>query len=114
MPNSICFPILGNRYRSEEEQFFFSSLQEDPRLASLVFESEPTNPYDPNAIKVIAVTPDGTRYHLGYVPRNMTIQLHNAFSSSTILDRELIPNSNIVLVTLRLEAEPEADPEEAA
>ena len=34
-------------------------------------ESEPTNPYDPNAIKVLA--PDG--HHVGYVPKDMTDEI---------------------------------------
>ena len=36
-------------------------------------EAEPTNIYDPNAIKVLA--PDG--HHLGYVPANMTSEIRN-------------------------------------
>ena len=34
-------------------------------------ESEPTNTYDPNAIKVLA--PDG--HHVGYVPSNLTAEI---------------------------------------
>lgn len=36
-------------------------------------EAEPTNSYDPNAIKVLA--PDG--HHLGYVPADMTSDIRN-------------------------------------
>jgi len=36
-------------------------------------EAEPTNVYDPNAIKVLA--PDG--HHLGYVPKDMTSEIRN-------------------------------------
>lgn len=36
-------------------------------------EAEPTNAYDSNAIKVLA--PDG--HHLGYVPADMTSEIHN-------------------------------------
>ena len=36
-------------------------------------EPEPTNEYDPNAIKVLA--PDG--HHLGYVPKDMTSEVRN-------------------------------------
>lgn len=35
-------------------------------------EAEPTNDYDPNAIKVLA--PDG--HHVGYVPKDMTEEVH--------------------------------------
>lgn len=37
-------------------------------------EPEPTNPYDPNAIKVVVVTAIGPR-HVGYVPRELAAQL---------------------------------------
>lgn len=36
-------------------------------------EAEPTNPYDTNAIKVLA--PDG--HHVGYVPKDMTAEVRN-------------------------------------
>jgi hypothetical protein len=36
-------------------------------------EAEPTNAYDPNAIKVLA--PDG--HHVGYVPKDMTEEIRN-------------------------------------
>ena len=36
-------------------------------------EAEPTNAYDPNAIKVLA--PDG--HHIGYVPADMTSEIRN-------------------------------------
>ena len=36
-------------------------------------EAEPTNTYDPNAIKVLA--PDG--HHIGYVPADMTSEIRN-------------------------------------
>ena len=37
-------------------------------------EAEPTNPYDKNAIKILA--PDG--HHVGYVPKDMTAEVLNA------------------------------------
>jgi hypothetical protein len=36
-----------------------------------VLEAEPTNPYDPNAIKILAH--DGN--HVGYVPKDMTAEV---------------------------------------
>jgi hypothetical protein len=39
-------------------------------------EAEPTNAYDPNAIKVLA--PDG--HHVGYVPKDMTAEVRNNFT----------------------------------
>jgi hypothetical protein len=39
-------------------------------------EPEPSNPHDPNAIKVIAE--DG--HHVGYVPKDMTAQIRRYFT----------------------------------
>ena len=39
-------------------------------------EAEPTNAYDPNAIKVLAA--DG--HHVGYVPKDMTAEVRNNFT----------------------------------
>ena len=36
------------------------------------FEEEPSNPYDPNAIKVYLTFVEGEEHHFGYVPKNMT------------------------------------------
>jgi single-stranded-DNA-specific exonuclease len=38
-------------------------------------EPEPDNPYDPNAIKVIIALPDGTKAHVGYLPRDLAKQV---------------------------------------
>ena len=46
-------------------------------------EPEPTNEYDPNAVKVLIAVPDGNRwYHVGYVPKK-----------ETALAKELIANN---------------------
>lgn len=47
----------------------------DDHLGEFVatMEPEPTNPYDPNAIKILANNGD----RIGYVPRDMTDEVHN-------------------------------------
>lgn len=56
----VRFHIAGIEYRGNLDNY----------LGEFVgtFEAEPTNKYDPNAIKILA--PDG--HHVGYVPKDMT------------------------------------------
>jgi len=61
----IEFDIAGMSYRDNIDDYigeFKGTL-----------EAEPTNTYDPNAIKVLA--PDGR--HVGYVPKDMTSEIRN-------------------------------------
>ena len=60
----VEFNIAGMSYRDNIDNYlgeFHGTL-----------EPEPTNPYDSNAIKVLA--PDG--HHVGYVPKDMTEEVH--------------------------------------
>jgi len=56
----VRFNIAGIEYRDNIDEYLGESVG--------VLESEPTNHYDPNAIKVL--TADG--HHVGYVPKDMT------------------------------------------
>lgn len=61
----IEFPVSGMSHRDNIDDYlgeFKGTL-----------EAEPTNTYDPNAIKVLA--PDG--HHVGYVPAEMTSEIRN-------------------------------------
>lgn len=62
----VRFHIAGIEYRGNLDNY----------LGEFVgtFEAEPTNKYDPNAIKILA--PDG--HHIGYVPRDMTAEVRQA------------------------------------
>ena len=65
-PDIIEFDIAGMSYRENIDDYlgeFKGTL-----------EAEPTNAYDPNAIKVLA--PDG--HHVGYVPKDMTSEVRNS------------------------------------
>ena len=59
----VRFHIAGIEYRGNLDNY----------LGEFVgtFEAEPTNKYDPNAIKILA--PDG--HHVGYVPKDMTAEV---------------------------------------
>ena len=56
----VRFNIAGIEYRDNIDEYLGESVG--------VLEAEPTNPYDPNAIKIL--THDG--HHVGYVPKDMT------------------------------------------
>ena len=57
------FPIAGMTYRGDLSNYYGEHRG--------TLESEPTNPYDANAIKILAE--DG--HHVGYVPKNVTRQI---------------------------------------
>ena len=59
----VRFNIAGIEYRDNIDEYLGESVG--------VLEAEPTNPYDPNAIKILAH--DGN--HVGYVPKDMTAEV---------------------------------------
>ena len=59
----VRFCIAGIEYRDNIDEYLGESVG--------VLEAEPKNPYDPNAIKILAH--DG--HHLGYVPKDMTAEV---------------------------------------
>ena len=61
--NILEFDIVGMTYREGIEKYMGEY--------EGTLEPEPTNPYDANAIKILA--PDG--HHVGYVPKDMTIRV---------------------------------------
>ncbi|MDU1893021.1 MAG: HIRAN domain-containing protein [Dysgonomonas sp.] len=66
----ISFTLAGTNFCSDEELNRISTLE---YAEELILEAEPTNPYDPNAIKV--KTKDD--FKIGYVPREITFELKN-------------------------------------
>ena len=59
----IEFDIAGMSYRENIDEYIGEH--------SGILEAEPTNPYDANAIKILAE--DG--HHVGYVPKDMTAEV---------------------------------------
>lgn len=59
----VRFHIAGIEYRGNLDNYLGEFIG--------TFEVEPTNKYDPNAIKILA--PDG--HHVGYVPKDMTAEV---------------------------------------
>ena len=61
----VEFPIAGMKHRQNIHNYLGEFIG--------TLEQEPTNPHDPNAIKILA--PDG--HHVGYVPRDMTAEVRS-------------------------------------
>ena len=59
----IEFNIAGMSYRDNIDEYLGESVG--------VLEAESTNPYDPNAIKILA----HNGHHVGYVPKDMTAEV---------------------------------------
>jgi hypothetical protein len=57
------FTLVGGYYRSDAAKNFLNSLTVP---IDCMFESDPTNPHDANAVKVIA-----GGYHIGFAPKGM-------------------------------------------
>jgi len=66
MPKGI-YPIIGMRHRGPKAELLVKSLARDE---ALVLERDPANPYDPNAVKVIA-----RGEHVGFVPKALAALL---------------------------------------
>ena len=60
------FTIAGMSYRDNIDEYLGEHVG--------TLEAEPTNEYDPNAIKILAE--DG--HHVGYVPKDMTSEIRNS------------------------------------
>lgn len=99
MPNGnfvTRFYVAGVQHRLD--QGMIRSILPGPVSLDL----EPDNPYDPLAIKVIAIDPEGFPIHLGYVPaKNGT----NAAIHELVADRKV--DAELVLV------DPDAKPYQA-
>lgn len=72
----FVFPLAGAKFRPVAAQAFVLGLVTD---AVLKLEREPTNHYDPNAIKVCS--DDGEC--LGYVPRHIAAELAKLMDNAT-------------------------------
>lgn len=48
------------------------------------FDEEPTNQYDPNAIKVYLTLIEDEEHHFGYVPKNMTTQVKKTLATKYV------------------------------
>lgn len=68
--------VVGTTYENREEiiqQIVDSHYAKGNSLKGIArLEKEPTNPHDPNAIKVLFKDTKGKWFHVGYVPREET------------------------------------------
>lgn len=77
-PNKVEFDVAGTSHCDDVEKCK-DYLKVNKKL---YLEHEPSNPKDPNAIKVI-FKENGNSYHLGYVPRYYSKELLNELSKGT-------------------------------
>lgn len=68
------YPIVGMRHRGPEAVKIVAALARDE---ALVLERDPANPYDPNAVKVIA-----RGEHVGFVPKALAALLAKDMDAS--------------------------------
>lgn len=61
--------LRGLSFRGIDDKAFFQTLAEGDVL---LLEREPSNPYDPNAIKV---TSQDNTYHVGYVAKEVAVEI---------------------------------------
>lgn len=73
--------VAGITYRKEDASRFIRSYNQ-----TLEFESEPNNPKDKFAIKLIGVTPS-ERYFVGYVPKEISAAIIKAGLLDTVFPR---------------------------
>lgn len=72
--DSFRFRIAGLSHRPIDAQVHCKSL---PVGSIITFEREPTNHFDPDAIKVLSEDEFGQTVHIGYVPAALTYKLHD-------------------------------------
>lgn len=82
------YPVVGHRFRGKS-QADIAALSQD---ATVALEREPTNEYDPNAIKVLI-----NGEHWGYIPKSMNefmAQLMDLGQSFQATIASISPSSN--------------------
>jgi len=81
-------PVVGVRFRSQQEQNTLATL-EPFQFNAVEFRREPENKYDKNAIAVIV---EGV--HAGYVPASMCIEFGEFLNAHP----DLVANASITVV----------------
>lgn len=69
--------VAGAKFRPQAEQVHLAGLEPG---APLALEPEPTNQYDPHAIKIVH---DG--HHVGYVPRDLSQEVSALIATGRLM-----------------------------
>ena len=81
--SGLVVPVVGQYYKGEAAK---RALRENPANRKVFLEFEPTNRYDPNAIKVLVVQKDTTgkfyARHVGYVQRHAAAKISQSVSNT--------------------------------
>ncbi len=76
------FFIAGVQYRGRDIVELVKGLEEGQILS---LEAEPTNVYDPNAIKIIYEDDFGDTHHIGYVPKVISSEISVAMELEPLI-----------------------------
>jgi hypothetical protein len=87
--NHIFF-IAGVQFRPRDE--INRAVKQLEVGGELTLEREPTNKYDPNAVKILFIEEDGTEFFLGYVPKKFSSEV------SALLDYDVVVNCTVTAV----------------
>ena len=80
-------------------------------------QSEPSNPHDKNAVKVMVADTGGRFHHVGYVPKRISLTVKKMIKSSDVncrLSRKLEESDKYVFSLTLLEKQPSSNSEEAS
>lgn len=80
-------------------------------------QSEPSNPHDKNAVKVMVADTEGRFHHVGYAPKRISLTVKKMIKSSDAmcrLSRKLEESDKYVFSLTLLEKQPSSNSEEAS
>jgi hypothetical protein len=90
----IHFPVAGVKFRPVEAQAVANTLEEGDQLE---LELEPSNKFDPKAIKIIE--PESGA-HIGYVPRSHNSSTHENLQMDLPFTAEVSRNGDKLIVNV--------------
>lgn len=93
-------PVAGLMHQKENAIRFVRN----PAEHTLVFENDPANSYDRNAIKIIGVA-GSSRYHVGFVPADIAKRLANTSLANVVqarLERAYVGHNDYVDIVFQI------------
>jgi hypothetical protein len=83
IPVTFTVKVAGCNFRLENVAKVINEIDVgNPVVVKL--EREPDNQFDPNAVRVVAVTMDGDRLHVGFIPRAEAMKAGEALAQNRI------------------------------
>ena len=81
------FFIAGVQFRTPKDKEALLVVKEGDMLR---LDPEPTNPYDPNAVKIVD---QGNSFHFGYVPKKYSSEVAAALEVGTELECKIVTHN---------------------